>query len=148
MRSSFTLLIGTLMLIVSLLGTIQLAAARAEPYSISGCLYPEEGHVYCYEDTGVVQYHESPSGTSVGISNSRVSSTLTIDGELVETRHRKSHFVQVGKGSQAHVDGWNGSDTFTYIDPATETSLTCTYTFVFVYANGDIRHEDETLECS
>jgi hypothetical protein len=147
MRPFIAAPIAVLALMLGTSGLIQSAAARADPYTVSDCIESEVGHVYCYEETGVVVANDTPSSHFVGISHSRVTYTLTINGVLVESGQTMSRFVHIDSGSQAQVDRFNGRHEVAYTDPGSGETTECTYTFIFVYAGGAIRHEADALVC-
>jgi hypothetical protein len=148
MHSSRSLLLVTVLLLFSL-GTAQSTlAAPAQPYHLSDCFEFGGGYLYCYDSTGVIAGTTTASGNFVHTLTDTTNFTLTLDGSVVESGQRKSHFVNVNKGSQAQVDRFNGSDAFSYVDSTTGQTITCTYTFNFIYANGDIRHDVDNLDCS
>jgi hypothetical protein len=143
------LLVGILLLLFGVQGTTQaVLAAQAQPYHLSGCDDLGGGYVYCYESRGVITVTETPSGNFASNTRDTTTYTVSLDGAVIETGQRKSHFVNVNKGSQAQVDRFNGSDAFSHIDSDTGQTISCTYTFNFIYANGAIRHDVDNLDCS
>jgi hypothetical protein len=147
MRSRFTLLIGALMLIVSLLGSAQTAAAKAQHFAVSTCVDSDNGYTLCYDERSVVVARQTPSGREIGVDVTSFTYTLSLNGEKISSDMTKSHYVYNSEGGLSQLDRFNVRRTLSYIDPATGETLTCANRFVFVYAQGDIRHEHETLEC-
>jgi hypothetical protein len=140
-------IITVVILIVSLMGLAQTAVAQAQHFVVSECVDSVNGYTLCYEERSVVTARETPSGREVSVSVTTFSYTLSLNGEIISSDKTKSHFVQTSEGGVAQVDQYNVRRTLTYIEPATGKKETCANTFIFVYANDQIRHEDETLEC-
>jgi len=148
MNPRVAVLITAVMVMLSMLGFTQSATAQASRYTVSDCIESDDGYVYCYEETGVVNAQETPSGRFVGISVTSVTYTLTFNGDVIETGQRRGDFIHVSSGGIAQVDRFNGSQSVTHTDPNTGESTVCTYTFIFVYTNGGIRHEADELVCT
>jgi hypothetical protein len=141
------MLLGVLLLIASVLGTAQAASAAAQHFTVSTCIDSGNGYTLCYEERGVAVARQTPSGREVSVSVTTFSYTLSLDGEIISSDTTNAHYVQTSEGGVAQVDRFNVRRTLTYTDPTTGETLTCANSFVFVYAQNEIRHEHETLEC-
>jgi hypothetical protein len=147
MRGTIALLVALLLVLFSLPGITQMAAAKPEHYTVSECIEIKPGTEYCYVEAGIVNAAEQPSGRFVGIEHTRTTYTVSVDGVVIESGKTRSHYSTINVDGIAQVGRFNGSQRVTYTDPGTGKTQDCTFTYVSVYANGDFRHEGDTLTC-
>ena len=148
MHSSLALLARSVVVIFGVLVSTQLAAASpAEPYHTSECQTLPDDTVYCYESKGVSHTTTTPSGNFVWVIRDTTTYTLTLDGTVIESGVIKGHYVETAEDGLTQVNRYHGSREFSYTDSTTGLQVECTFTYNFIYANGSIRHDVESLEC-
>jgi len=138
-----------MLLVLCALGGSGSASAAAQPFHESDCLVlnAEQGLVYCYESRGVTQTRITPTGRFVGITNFRSSYTVLLNGEVIETGTINQHNLEMAEDELSHVFRASNVNTFTYSDPETGQPITCTDTVLYVFANGEVRHDAHDLRC-
>jgi hypothetical protein len=135
------MLIGGLALFVGLFGGLRSAAAStANPYVVSECNVAA-GVEICYTDRGVFQEVRTPSGMYKLTVNGSYSYEIRIDGELTDSGSSRYQFNGLTDGSESlvyHMLTWNSR---------TDPEGTCSHRLNFVYTNGEVRHDLNTVIC-
>jgi hypothetical protein len=147
MRCRIAILTGAALLLVSMLGVAQTASAQPEHFTVADCVPSEGGQEYCYEETYMVNVKDMPSGRTVIVSSLKATYTFSLDGIEIESGEYKSRTIRMDLNGISQVEHMNGRRVVTYTDPTSGEQETCTYTYVFVYAGDEIRHDDERLVC-
>ena len=96
-----------------------------------------EGGSPCESGTDVTHVTLAPDGTIVLAVQS--TDTLEVDGVVSEK--------QTVHGQAVSIGGELTERHFRFTDTRTDLGVTCTTTFSFVYAGGDVRSDGTTLQC-
>src|SRR5215211_4280395 len=134
-------LIGGLALLVGLFGGLRTAAASAaQPYVVSEG-NGAAGVEICYTDRGMYQEVRTPSGMYKLTVNGSYSYEIRVDGELTDSGNSRYHFNALTNGSESivyHMLTWSSH---------TDEEGTCSHRLNFVYTNGEVRHDLESVVC-
>jgi hypothetical protein len=154
MRRRPTILIVILLIMPVVLGGARPAAAEAaQVIDISGCNDPYEylGDIYqtCFQQQGVVQFITLPSGDTKATTNTTTSVVTTVNGEVSQSDRATLHITELvrdGETQVYHYRSYTLDDIL--IDPVTGEVVTCVQTYHYVVANGEVRLETNSFECS
>jgi len=154
MHHRFFIDVAAVLLLVGLSGFARpVAAAPAQPIDIAVCNPPFEllGDIYqtCFEEKGVVQFTELPSGGFKATTNTTLSRTTTVNGEVNQVDRATLHITELvknGKTQVYHYRSYFLDDIL--IDPATGEVVTCVTTYHYVESNGEVRVETDSFECT
>ena len=138
MRTNITMLLATFALLIGgILGVASpAAAAPAYQYNVDECFEEvEDGDLYteCYQDRGVLQFNETPSGNTNIIDNGRFSTQFYINGELIYSASGNFHYTTIIRNGEDQVSVTHSRFETTY------EGLTCTGSLQVVYTNGEYR---------
>jgi hypothetical protein len=153
MNRRSSIVVAAVLLMLGMPGLARpVAAAPAQPIDRSGCHDPYEnlGDIYqtCFDEKGVVQFTELPSGGFKSTINTTVSVTTTVNGEVSQADRAKLHIFELVKDGETHVRRYRSytlDDIL--IDPGTGEVMTCIATYHYVEANGEVRVETDSFEC-
>ena len=143
MRIKVTMVFSVLFLMLSVLSIAQpAAAAPAQTYNASDC-YIEEGGRFCITSRGVYQEQTTRSGiTKATYSESYEQSFRDENGQVIYQDASKYSETFVYKNGEPQISRQRYTGSLTY------EGQTCTFGYAMVYANGAVRHEDETFDCN
>jgi hypothetical protein len=152
MRRLTTALAVTLLLTAGLVAIAQPAAAApggsspngARPYNIIDCRdYDADGdvHTFCYEDKGVIQINKTPSGNVEYSAQGQYCYTDSISGTTISRQCEKYHYHDTLTNGQLQVAHGHGAGSYSY------NGVTCTMSYNYILANGEVRHERTFYSC-
>jgi hypothetical protein len=136
-----TMLIGGFALFVGLFGGIEkTAASAAQPYVSSECSVAGEVEI-CYTDRGMHQEVRTPSGMYKLTVNGSYSYEIRVNGEVTDSGSSRYHFNGLTNGNESlvyHTLTWSSR---------TDSEGTCVHKLNFVYTNGEVRHDLNSVVC-
>ncbi|MBA3275430.1 MAG: hypothetical protein H0T72_06525 [Chloroflexia bacterium] len=148
MRTRISLVMSAVLLMLSVLSIVQpAAAAPAEPFQTAECFDFGGGYEYCYEAHGVFQENTSKSGNTKYTYNATSSYTFTLNGQDIQSGSEKYHSTFIAKDGESQVYHDRGRGSFSYVDFFTGEQVNCTYDYNWIYANGEVRHEINNVDC-
>ncbi|CAA9547796.1 MAG: hypothetical protein AVDCRST_MAG49-1505 [uncultured Thermomicrobiales bacterium] len=122
----------------------------AQPYRFSGCETfgapvedPFSG--VCYTNRGVGQRHTTTSGGFGYVINGDWCERVVVRGRVVSDYCERTHVVLVSRDGDEQVFQAAYRSEFSYEDG--DTTYTCVSHSMYVYANGELRHEGYRTEC-
>jgi hypothetical protein len=154
MNRRFAIVVIAVLLLVSMPGFARpVAAAPPQLIKIDECNAPYEllGDIYqtCFKERGVVQITELPSGGFKATTNTTLTRTTTVNGEVTQRDMATLHITEIvrdGERQLYHYRSYSVDDFL--IDPETGEVGTCVTTYHYVESNGEVRVETDSLECT
>lgn len=138
--ATFSLLFGGMLAVAS-----PAAAAPAQHYRVDECFEEvEDGNRYteCYQDKGVMQYNETPSGNITISDNGRFSTRFFVNGELIYSASGKFHYTTILRNGEEQVGITHSRFETTY------DGMTCSGSIQFIYTNGEYRRLVTDSQCN
>jgi hypothetical protein len=141
MRIKITMFLSVLFLTLSVLSIAQPAvAAPAQTYNESSCF---DGGQFCITSRGVYQEQTTGSGITKATYNGSYEVIVRGEnGQVIYQDASKDSSTFVYKNGEPQVSRQRYTGSFSY------EGETCTFGYAVVYANGAVRHEDETFDCN
>ncbi|MDQ3656547.1 MAG: hypothetical protein M3457_15915 [Chloroflexota bacterium] len=139
MRTRIFLIVGAVLLMLSVQPA---AAAPAEPYQTTDACRSVFTITICVNGHGVVQENDSASGVTKVTINGTYTETLSRNGDLLRTTEGKTHQTLIFKDGEPQVAHTRDSRTIQITGREA-----CTYDLNVIYANGEVRHEINNVDC-
>ena len=146
MRTHVSVFLGALVIMLGMLNLAQpAAAAPAQQFTWDACSTPGP-LVFCYQGKGVVHHNFTPSGNVSYVDNREECAQVIHNGVVVQDVCQRQHNVVHAKDNQEHVVVSRAVSAQTYV--LSGITYTCSGSYNAVYANGEVRHENEQFECT
>jgi hypothetical protein len=117
-------------------------AAPAQPYNYSDCVGDAGGYQFCETGQSVLKDNQSASGNTLYTASGQFSYVYSFNGQTIYQSSTKYHSLSVTRDANTQVDHYNNKGQFSV------GNTTCTFTDIFTYANGEVRHETHDFQCT